>query len=40
MVSNDKLYTQFLHGARPVSAAAREDMVSDFLKKLGQPKNT
>lgn len=38
--ANDKLYTQFLHGARPVSAAAREDMVSDFLKKLGQPKNT
>ncbi len=36
--ANEKLYTQFLHGARPVSADTRESMVSDFLKKLNQPK--
>ncbi len=38
--ASDSLYTQFLHGARPVTADARETMVSDFLKKLNQPKAT
>ncbi len=38
--ASEKLYTQFLHGARPVTADARDSMVSDFLKKLNQPKTT
>jgi superfamily I DNA/RNA helicase len=38
--ANESLYTQFLHGARPVTAVDRESLVSDFLKKLNQPKST
>lgn len=35
---SENLYTQYEHGARPVSGLARESLVSDFLKKLNQPK--
>ncbi len=38
--ANESLYTHFEHGARPVTADLRETMVSDFLKKLNQPKST
>lgn len=36
--ANEQLYTQFEHGARPVTEVERESLVSDFLKKLSQPK--
>ena len=35
---SDSLYTHYEHGSRPVSGQARESLVSDFLKKLNQPK--
>lgn len=37
---NKALYNLFEHGSRPVTDEAREVMVSDFLKKLSQPKET
>lgn len=35
---NKNLYNLFEHGSRPVTDEDRETMVSDFLKKLNQPK--
>lgn len=36
---NADLYKRYEHGARPVSGEVRETMVSDFLKKLNQPRS-
>ena len=36
---NDSLYLNFEHGARPVTGEVRESLVSDFLKKLNQPRS-
>ena len=36
--ASESLYTHYVHGARPVTADAREVLVSDFLKKLSLPK--
>ena len=34
--ASEALYTQFNHGARPLTGDARESLVSDFLKKLNR----
>ncbi|MBC7420269.1 MAG: ATP-dependent helicase [Bdellovibrio sp.] len=34
--ANENLYTNYEHGARPVTGEERESLVSDFLKKMNQ----